>query len=366
MSALSRISGRKSSLEQEIGQASGLVKLKSILDPASIATDLSKDARNALFKKMWNEDLIPNWASEKNSKKTRRALWYGIPSSIRGQVWQLIIGNECKITKELFAILCARGKDLATEQQSKRSSSPGVTHEEKNEEKTNSDKSVHLIMLDLPRTFPDLMFFHEEGPLRDPLKELLCAYVAYRPDVGYVQGMSYLAAMLLLNLSSVEEAFIAFANILNEELYFSLYRMELKTMQKHVEMYNEIFEKQLPKLFKKFHELGINADMYLYEWMITIFSRSLSLDVASRIWDNFLWHGPVFIFRAALGLVRSFQDTFLSEAAGFEEILSTLNRPKDIEEDNLFDNIEKISISEKDFTELTAKHFEEVDLIQYS
>eukprot|EP00475_Leptophrys_vorax_P010301 TRINITY_DN16931_c0_g1_i3.p1 TRINITY_DN16931_c0_g1~~TRINITY_DN16931_c0_g1_i3.p1 ORF type:complete len:213 (-),score=59.87 TRINITY_DN16931_c0_g1_i3:33-671(-) len=209
-------------------------------------------------------------------------------------------------------------------------------------------------------------FFHEEGPLRDPLKELLCAYVAYRPDVGYVQGMSYLAAMLLLNLSSVEEAFIAFANILNEELYFSLYRMELKTMQKHVEMYNEIFEKQLPKLFKKFHELGINADMYLYEWMITIFSRSLSLDVASRIWDNFLWHGPVFIFRAALGLVRSFQDTFLSEAAGFEEILSTLNRPKDIEEDNLFDNIEKISISEKDFTELTAKHFEEVDLIQYS
>jgi hypothetical protein len=140
--------------------------------------------------------------------------------------------------------------------------------------------------------------------------------------------MSYLAAMLLLNLPSTEDAFIAFANILNEELYFSLYRMELKTMQKHIELYNEIFEKQLPKLSKKFKELGVNSDMYLYEWMITIFSRSLSLDVASRIWDNFLYHGPVFIFRSALGLVRSYSESFLSDSFGFEEIVSTLNRPK--------------------------------------
>jgi hypothetical protein len=38
-------------------------------------------------------------------------------------------------------------------------------------------------------------------------------YVFFRPDVGYVQGMSHLAAMLLLNLD-VFPAFVAFANLL--------------------------------------------------------------------------------------------------------------------------------------------------------
>jgi len=30
------------------------------------------------------------------------------------------------------------------------------------------------------------------------------AYVFYRPDVGYVQGMSYLAAMLLLSMDTFQ------------------------------------------------------------------------------------------------------------------------------------------------------------------
>ena len=46
------------------------------------------------------------------------------------------------------------------------------------------------------------------------LHSLLGAYATYRPDVGYVQGMSFLAAFLLLNMD-VADAFISFANLLN-------------------------------------------------------------------------------------------------------------------------------------------------------
>ena len=59
---------------------------------------------------------------------------------------------------------------------------------------------MSLIQLDLGRTFPALALFQPDGPLHQSLSEVLEAYVCYRPDIGYVQGMSYLAAMLLINL----------------------------------------------------------------------------------------------------------------------------------------------------------------------
>lgn len=96
--------------------------------------------------------------------------------------------------------------------------------------------------------------------------------------------------------------------------------------------------------------------MYLYEWMITIFSRSIPLDIASRIWDNFLFYGQVFIFRTALGIVKFYEEQFLSESFGFEECLTMLNRPKDIDEDKLFESIESVSIKDKEFEDLMNKY----------
>ena len=51
--------------------------------------------------------------------------------------------------------------------------------------------------MDIPRTFPDLAFFTPGGGLDEELRKVLEAYVCYRPDVGYVQGMSFLGAVLV-------------------------------------------------------------------------------------------------------------------------------------------------------------------------
>ncbi len=36
----------------------------------------------------------------------------------------------------------------------------------------------------------------------------------YRPDIGYVQGMSYIACMVILNIPDSVEQFVCFANII--------------------------------------------------------------------------------------------------------------------------------------------------------
>lgn len=45
---------------------------------------------------------------------------------------------------------------------------------------------VHLISLDVARTFPHLGVFQEQGPFYDPLWDVLAAYTCYRPRTGYV------------------------------------------------------------------------------------------------------------------------------------------------------------------------------------
>eukprot|EP00052_Salpingoeca_macrocollata_P013332 m.104070 g.104070 ORF g.104070 m.104070 type:complete len:103 (+) comp18869_c0_seq6:145-453(+) len=62
------------------------------------------------------------------------------------------------------------------------------------------DYSIKASSLDIARTFPDLAMFQENGPYYDMIRDILGAYVCYRPDIGYIQGMSFLAAMLLLNM----------------------------------------------------------------------------------------------------------------------------------------------------------------------
>lgn len=53
----------------------------------------------------------------------------------------------------------------------------------------NQPATVALIEFDLPRTFPQLGFFHNGGPLQAPLDLILQCFAHYRPEIGYVQGM---------------------------------------------------------------------------------------------------------------------------------------------------------------------------------
>ena len=90
--------------------------------------------------------------------------------------------------------------------------------------------------------------------------------------------------------------------------------------------------------------LLLRARRYLYDWLLTIFTRALPLDVTTRVWDNFLCVGHVFLFRTALGLLRLQQPAFMQ--ADFERSLALLNRPpRDIDGEQLFECIGRIAVT---------------------
>ena len=212
---------------------------------------------------------------------------------------------------------------------------------DKNEQKDSQYKSLCQIQRDLYRTFPELKFFHsKDAPLYQPFLNILYAYILMRPDIGYVQGMSYLTAMLLLNVNEYD-AFVVFANLLETTLYRTFFTFNHKEMMIHLHTFDLLLHKYLPKIYLHFQQQHISSTMYLFEWIFTMFSRSLSLEIAHRIWDNYLYHGPAFLFTTSLGLIRLLKPLLL--ISNFEQILPLLQRPpKQIDIDELFYHISKI------------------------
>ncbi|CAG5120898.1 unnamed protein product, partial [Candidula unifasciata] len=181
------------------------------------------------------------------------------------------------------------------------------------------------------------------GPFYDLLHNLLGAYACYRPDVGYVQGMSFIAAILLLNMD-VADAFVCFANLLNRPCQLAFFRMDENLMTAYYRTFEEFLKDCLPKLHMHFSSLSVTANLYLMEWVFLIYSKSLPLDVACRVWDVYFRDGEEFLFRTALAILKIHESILLKmDFIHAAQFLTKL--PEEVSADQLFKEIETIKMN---------------------
>jgi hypothetical protein len=206
------------------------------------------------------------------------------------------------------------------------------------------EKSVNQIVVDLPRTFPALSFFQPDGPYYPGLRQVLEAYSVLRSEVGYVQGMSYIAAALLLNLEPFE-AFQCMCNLLSSKLLTSFYKMNTNIMARVFRAFDLMLSKNVPLIQTHFRSKGVFHALYLIDWILTLFTKSFPIDVATRILDIYFFEGEYFLFRAALGVLKYLEfDLLKVEFDGVLKILQRLSsRPFDI--DVLFETIQSVQLN---------------------
>jgi len=105
-------------------------------------------------------------------KELSKAIQQGIPTVIRGPIWQLMSSSKSAELEETYKALL-------------KLTSP---HE----------KAIHK---DISRTFPNHKFFKDTGAGQDGLFMVVKAYSLYDREVGYTQGLAFIVAALLLNVS---------------------------------------------------------------------------------------------------------------------------------------------------------------------
>ena len=219
----------------------------------------------------------------------------------------MAIGNVLRITPELFEIHKQRALE-ARKAQENAASNVLITLTDAPRSR-GKEQSTTCIPFDLPRTFPTLAFFDEGGPLHEDCARILEAYTFFRPDIGYVQGMSYLAAMLLLYLPSYQ-AFVGLCNLLNTPSVLGLYRLEPQAVACRARVFEQLCFQQLPAVARCIQSVGMTPEMFLIDWFLTIFAKCLTVDVASVVWDLFLLDGEVVLY-CTVAILRILEDPLL-------------------------------------------------------
>lgn len=184
----------------------------------------------------------------KHQDTLRERLRAGIPDCLRGAVWQSLA--ESRSRKELL----------------------GIHHMLVKQPKGPLDS---IILRDISRTFPKHILFRDRASMgQERLFNVLRAYSIYNPEVGYCQGMGFLAGLLLFYMDDEESN-------------------------------------------------NVGPTMYASQWFMTIFSYNFPFEVVVRIWDIFLYEGKKTLFQVALAVLESQQDGLMQDS--FERILQCLN-----------------------------------------
>ena len=160
------------------------------------------------------------------------------------------------------------------------------------------------ISLDIPRTLKQYKNYQKDGPDFLPLCSVIYSVSRFRPDIGYVQGMSYIAVMLLTNMRAFD-AFCGMSTLLTQHHFlYSFYSPNETAASEHLRLFDSAVQMFLPQLHRRFSALGIAAGLYGVDWFMTLFVAPLPLDTAAYVWDRFMCDGEVAMIQAALGLKR--------------------------------------------------------------
>ncbi|KAK1328377.1 hypothetical protein QTO34_011950 [Cnephaeus nilssonii] len=251
-------------------------------------------------------DMLNNWDKwmAKKHKKIRLRCQKGIPPSLRGRAWQYLSGGKVKLQQN-------PGKFDELDM------SPG------------DSKWLDVIERDLHRQFPfHEMFVSRGGHGQQDLFRVLKAYTLYRPEEGYCQAQAPIAAVLLMHmpaevppgpgqagggqgtpsskalcLSHPQQAFWCLVQICEKYLP-GYYSEKLEAIQLDGEILFSLLQKVSPVAHKHLSRQKIDPLLYMTEWFMCAFARTLPWSSVLRVWDMFFCEGVKIIFRVGLVLLK--------------------------------------------------------------
>ena len=166
-------------------------------------------------------------------------------------------------------------------------------------------KIITQINKDLPRTRTEINFFSKKSNFNknetnyDILRRILFFFAKRNEELGYVQGMNEILAIIYYIYSLDENVYIK--PFVESDTFFSfeILLQELKpifmihnvnysqlfiTMQ--IKQIKDILREIAPDLLNYFEEKNLIMDVFLMRWLIVLFAQEFSLECSISFWDR--------------------------------------------------------------------------------
>ena len=223
----------------------------------------------------------------------------GVPSAVRAAVW-----------KEMALQVEERSALMATP------SSPP------------SEETMRAISLDLARTFPTHAHFSKPAG-HALLEQVLVKAAEEDSEVGFCQGMSFVAGVLLVVMPSAD-AQLVFRVLLRSPQFAmrDLYRASMPGVWLRLYQFEQVLEQERPRLYEHFTDLNFVPGMYASQWVLTLFAYSFPFDVVVRTWDLMLLRGWSIFFGVAVAVLQEVETKLLfADLDGVARRLRSLSGP---------------------------------------
>uniref|UniRef100_A0A4X1VDB4 TBC1 domain family member 4 n=1 Tax=Sus scrofa TaxID=9823 RepID=A0A4X1VDB4_PIG len=227
----------------------------------------------------------------------------GVPKSRRGEIWQFL------------ALQYRLRHRLPNKHQP-----PDTSYKELLKQLTAQQ---HAILVDLGRTFPTHPYFSAQlGAGQLSLFNLLKAYSLLDKEVGYCQGISFVAGVLLLHMSE-EQAFEMLKFLMYDLGFRKQYRPDMMSLQIQMYQLSRLLHDYHRALYNHLEENEISPSLYAAPWFLTLFASQFPLGFVARVFDIIFLQGTEVIFKVALSLLSN-QETLIMECENFENIVEFL------------------------------------------
>ncbi|XP_058042669.1 TBC1 domain family member 4 isoform X2 [Ahaetulla prasina] len=227
----------------------------------------------------------------------------GVPKSRRGEIWQFL------------AVQHRVRHRLPNKQQP-----PDISYKDLLKQLTTQQ---HAILVDLGRTFPTHPYFSAQlGAGQLSLFNLLKAYSLLDKEVGYCQGISFVAGVLLLHMSE-EQAFEMLKFLMYDLGFRKQYRPDMMSLQIQMYQLSRLLHDYHRDLYHHLEENEISPSLYAAPWFLTLFASQFPLGFVARIFDIIFLQGTEVIFKVALCLLSTQEECIMS-CETFEGIVEFL------------------------------------------
>ncbi|TKR76913.1 hypothetical protein L596_017983 [Steinernema carpocapsae] len=284
-------------------------------------------------------DMLDNWNYVMLHKfdKIRDRCRKGIPPSLRGRAWKYLCGAafhmEVGPNKDVFDYVHAHPGD---------------------------PRWVDEIKKDLNRQFPEHELFARTGPYgengKSDLFQLLKSYTVLHPEEGYCQGQAPIAAVLLMHMP-LRDAFYCFVQICHKYLP-GYYSAGLEQIQIDGEILYHLLKDKSKISYRHLKKNSVDPVLYMVEWFMCAYCRTLPWPTVMRIWDMFFCEGVKILFKVAVVLFRYALGTSAQckEFPDLHAIVTRLrNFPPNITQESFL--IQKIIDLDLDEAELERVHY---------
>ena len=191
--------------------------------------------------------------------------------------------------------------------------SPPALYIKYNDLLLENNKYDNEIKKDLTRTFPDNILFKHGNIYYNKLYHVLTAYSNFNKNIGYVQGINFLAAHMIYIFENEIDELIFLDALINKFQLDKIMNYEINK-----EFFEKIFQKinlflieKMPKLNEFLNENNLDIDFFTTNWILTLFGNSMDNEFFIIVLDYMCIFGWKFVKYFILNILLLYENDII-------------------------------------------------------